>query len=140
MPEKRKMFQAGFTLIELIVVLIIVGILAGLAIPNYGRTRERALDREAQSGLRLIQAAERVYQSKAGTYLGTPIGTAAVNSNLQLELASTSWDFSVTAASQTAFAATAARLPLPAPVRRTWHINQDTSVNPTCTPGTGSCF
>lgn len=87
----------GFTLIELLVVLIIVGILAGLAIPNFTRTRERALDKEAQIALRLIQAAERVYQVRSGSYCctPTPFELADLNRELGLELSSSSWMYRI---------------------------------------------
>lgn len=121
--------RAGFTLIELMVVLIIVSILAGLAIPNFSRTRERALDKEAQTALRLIQAAERVYMSKFGTYLGSLANVSTINSNLQLDLTSQSWSFAVGAATQATFTADATRNNTNG---RTWRINQDTAADPAC--------
>lgn len=117
----------GWTLIEFLVVLIIIGILAGLAIPNFARTRERALDREAQTALRLIQAAERVYQSKYGEYWSA-LTLADINTNLKLDLASGSWDFTVPSASQTTFTGSAQRID----GSRTWSITQDTSAAPVC--------
>src|SRR3989338_3107545 len=94
-----KVFKVtGWTLIEFLVVLIIIAILAGLVIPNFSRTRERALDKEAQTALRLIQAAERVYLSKFGKYYPDtpPANLTQINQKLQLELSSSSWDFSIT--------------------------------------------
>jgi prepilin-type N-terminal cleavage/methylation domain-containing protein len=123
----------GFKLIELLVVLIIVGILAGLAIPNFTRTRERAFDKEAQTALRLIQAAERVYSSKYGMYRAGA-DTTAVNANLQLDLASTSWNLSVSLPSSTTFSGVAVRTD--AGNTRNWTITQDTTIEPTCLGGT----
>ena len=117
----------GWTLIEFLVVLIIIAILAGLAIPNFSRTRERALDKEAQTALRLIQAAERVYLSKYATYWPAPT-LADINTNLKLDLASGSWNFSAPTANATAFNANATR----ADSSRTWSITQDTSTAPVC--------
>jgi len=117
----------GWTLIEFLVVLIIIAILAGLAIPNFTRTRERALDREAQTALRLIQAAERVYLSKYATYWPAPT-LADINTNLKLDLASGSWNFSAPTANASAFNANAARTDS----SRTWSINQNTSAAPVC--------
>lgn len=117
----------GWTLIEFLVVLIIIGILAGLAIPNFTRTRERALDKEAQTALRLIQAAERVYQSKYDTYWPAPT-LADINTNLKLDLASSSWNFTVPSATVTVFTANATRTDS----SRGWSITQDTSVAPVC--------
>ena len=53
---------------ELIVVIVIVGILAGLAAPIYIKTKEKALDREAISALKLVQAAEKIYRMEQGFY------------------------------------------------------------------------
>ena len=117
----------GFTLIELLVVFIIISILAGLAIPNFTRTRERAFDKEAQTALRLIQAAERVYLSKYGTYKAC-LDTTAINTDLRLDLASTSWSFSVSPAGQSTFTASAVRTGN----TRTWGIAEDTAQEPTC--------
>lgn len=50
MHLKRK----GFTLIEMVVVILIVGILSSLALPNYRRSVERARVAEAQTLLRAI--------------------------------------------------------------------------------------
>ena len=122
----------GWTLIEFLVVLIIIAILAGLVIPNFSRTRERALDKEAQTALRLIQAAERVYLSKYATYQTAP-ALADINTNLKLDLTSGSWNFSVPTANASAFNATAARTDS----SRTWSITQDTSAAPVCS---GSCL
>ena len=49
----------SFTLIELLVVIIILGILGALALPTFGISNERALDKEAKSNLAFIQEAEK---------------------------------------------------------------------------------
>lgn len=52
----------GFTLLELLIVAIIIGILATLAIPRYTLSRERVFGREAIASLKMIGAAERMYR------------------------------------------------------------------------------
>jgi len=53
--------RAGFTLIELLMVMVIIGILATIAIPKFGRTRERAYFKAMMSDLRNLQAQQELY-------------------------------------------------------------------------------
>ena len=58
----------GFTLIELMVVVLIIAILIAIAIPTFLGARERAQDRAAQSDLRNALTAEKVYFVDAEAY------------------------------------------------------------------------
>ena len=77
--------QRSFTLIELMVVVIIVGILAGIALPQYVRSRERTMDKQAKAILSLIRAAERAYKMETGGYY-TGSGISNINTYLNLDL------------------------------------------------------
>ncbi len=65
--------QGGFTLVELMIVVIIVGILAAVAIPMYQGATERAKASEAVAALGTIRGAMRVFYAEHGTYVGTGV-------------------------------------------------------------------
>ncbi|PIP18710.1 MAG: hypothetical protein COX41_06785 [Candidatus Omnitrophica bacterium CG23_combo_of_CG06-09_8_20_14_all_41_10] len=67
------MSLTGFTLIELIIVVVIIGILAGLALIKYGPVTEKARSAEAYSALANIVGAENAYKLENDVYTATLI-------------------------------------------------------------------
>ncbi len=63
------MEKKGFTIIEILTVVIIIGILATLAIPPFIRTMDAAKGRLAKTNLKLIYAAEKVYRNEIGKFM-----------------------------------------------------------------------
>ncbi len=59
----RKMLkqQEGFTLVELAIVVVILGILAGVGIQQYGRVQERARESAHEANVKIIRSATQMY-------------------------------------------------------------------------------
>jgi type IV pilus assembly protein PilA len=61
--------KKGFTLIELMIVVAIIGILAAIAIPNFLRFQLKAKTSEAKVNLAAIRTAEESYLAEFGSYV-----------------------------------------------------------------------
>jgi prepilin-type N-terminal cleavage/methylation domain-containing protein len=73
--------RIGFTLIELMIVVVIIGILAAIAIPKFTNVKDRANESACRTNMRAIASAESVYYGKYNRYSDQLTELDAVMSN-----------------------------------------------------------
>lgn len=96
------MHKKGFTLVEVLIVVIIIGILASIGVPQFADSIEKAKGGEARAGLGHIQTGEKIYFAEREYY------TTQLD-DLDITLSQRYWVFTISTPSSTAFTATATR-------------------------------
>ena len=79
--------KKGFTLLELVIVLIIVGVLATLAVGQYGRMVERARGAEARAALGDIRKNATIFFMEKGTFTGMTSADLNIGTVGQMDMA-----------------------------------------------------
>lgn len=72
----RNESRAGFTLVEIMIVVAIIGLLAAFAIPNFVRARQTSQTDACISNLRVIEASKTQWALEVGRNTGDPVTSA----------------------------------------------------------------
>ena len=75
---KKRMHQAGFTLVEIMVVVIIIGLLAGIVVPNVMDNLDKANVQKARADFSSLQTALKLYRIDNFNYPTTEQGLEAL--------------------------------------------------------------
>lgn len=82
-----KQKQSGFTIVELLIVIVIIGILAGLVITTFVGIQARARDSERQTDINAVQKQVEAYYANVGAYpTAANLETAAFRSGNNIKL------------------------------------------------------
>ncbi|MFT5206650.1 MAG: type IV pilus assembly protein PilE [Candidatus Omnitrophota bacterium] len=102
----------GFTIMELLIAIVIMGVLAGIAVPGYQKSVEKSRSTEATVGLKVIHTAEKIYRLDTGAYAGAAATTALTNAQLGIELEQENYVFALGAQTPTTtkYSASATRI------------------------------
>lgn len=82
--------RAGFTLVEIMIVVVIIGLLAALAVPAFQRVRESAQNSRFVSDLRTFSQAYETYSMKNGAWPPNA-GTGVIPAGMSGELNNAAW-------------------------------------------------
>ncbi len=96
----------GFTMMELIMVVVVIGMISLFAVPRYNRTVSKAFARTGGDNLMIIYAGQKLKGS--GNYVACA-NTAAINTNLNLSILENGFTYSCVSGVPTAFTCEAAR-------------------------------
>ena len=120
LPSTRKRYH-GFSLMEVMIVVVIIGVLAALAYPNLEKYLKRARQTEAKTNLSAIYTAQKIYFTLHQSY------TKDIN-ELDLSLAQGLYTYTIQEASTSTFKAQAEGN-IDDDALDTWTIDQDKNLS-----------
>lgn len=118
-PRRRRGLRAGYSLVESMTVMVILGILTSIALPRFGRSLEQAKADVAAANLRAVWTAERIYWLENRQYTAdlttfvdradTPQYHGLLDRSIAYAGEDAPYAYQVTEATATSFSATATR-------------------------------
>ncbi len=134
---RRRKDEDGFTLIELMVVILIIAILIAIAIPTFLGARQTAQDRAAQSDLRnALTAAKTAYVNSESYASDQPAAWNSTEPSLQVLAAGASSSKPIQISSWTNTAGDTVVLGNYSQSGKCWYIKDDTGASGSSTAGT----
>jgi type II secretory pathway pseudopilin PulG len=137
------MNNQALSLMEILAIIIVVGILAAIALPNFAPMRESVLDKESNASLKLIQAAQKIYNMENTFYYpcvtcASPGDTAGINTNLRLSLPTVgqNWTYAAKGGTTTGCGQATSTGNINTPTGRTWRLSTNDSDGD---PDSGTC-
>lgn len=127
MLDKRLRNKKGFSLIELLLVVVIIGVLAAMAIPRFMRTSSKTKQSEAKKILKQIYVCQRTYRQEYDTYAenGNSASAGGQFATIDVEIMSSArYIYSITADSHSFTATATANLDDDA-TQDIWTIDED---------------
>ena len=134
------LLKKGFTLTELLIVVMVIGVMASFAVPSYTKSIRRSHERDMITQLQALHSANLIYRAQEGNYWDTAgvaeMDLTVINATLGINIiANDGTTYSYNSADGTAFTTVA-----------TWDdfsVQVDESAldatNPSCSSGPGTC-
>ncbi|MDP8252844.1 MAG: hypothetical protein P9X27_00370 [Candidatus Kaelpia aquatica] len=89
----------ALTVLELIVVVVIVGLLAAITVPNFSKTLAKSREKLAKSNLQMILSAQKLYRASNDSFYesesGGTIYIEEINKALNLDIEDKYFDYEV---------------------------------------------